>query len=356
MQYFDKSIHIINGHGIGDVIMMLPLIRSLLKHSPHTVSFTLKSKTEAEVLELFFPDHELSFIFLEEIYKSFRPLALIKYALQLRRLKLDVVLTAFATNPMQASIVSFLSGAQVRIGWKNILDWLNTNTLSPIPGQHKVHKHLRLISDKLITTKFISRNSFVPDRNHSETILNILIQNGFDPKINTLIALTPGSGELEAHKRWPASNYKALTEMFINFPQVRFIILGSFRELSISEKILTNNKNAQNILNFVGSYSITDTAYLLYHCHVTVGNCNGLAHLASAVGIPVLGLYGPTNYHLTGPFSQDFKALSLHLNCSPCYRKDFMQGCGDPICLSELPVRLVYEALLHTIEHLPTPL
>ena len=75
---------------------------------------------------------------------------------------------------------------------------------------------------------------------------------------------------------------------------------------------------------------------------VVVANCNAISHMAAVVGTPVVGLYGPTNPLITGPFSEDLTVVSLNKPCAPCYRRGYLTGCGDPVCMTEIPVEMVY--------------
>jgi lipopolysaccharide heptosyltransferase II len=339
----NRNIHVINPHGIGDVIMMVPLVVAILRNNPRQLSFTLKSKLEAEVLQLFFAEQSFNFIFMQSIYENKIVSALISYIKCLQKLHLDLIFTAYGTNPQQASIVSFLSGASVRIGWENVFGFLNTASLDMERGLHKVNKHLNLLGNEPKQFARFPYEIFKSDKDKIEGIIDGLFNVGVDHRKDCLIAIAPGSGDLESHKRWPIDKYKELIDRFDSHNEIKFVLVGSKSELLLGNMITKVNNS--KIINKIGELSITDTAHLLSLCKLAVCNCNGLSHLASGVGTKVIGLYGPTNPYLTGPYSDKFESISMHYNCSPCYKKGFIEGCGEAHCMTDIPVSSVYKQI-----------
>jgi heptosyltransferase II len=344
-----KNVHIINPHGIGDVVMMVPLVAKVLHYNPSQLSFTLKSPLEAEVLQLFFSSASFNYVFMQSIYKNKAVVALFFYVRSLRKLHLDLILTAFGTNPKQASIVSFFSGASVRIGWKNKFDFLNTSSLYSMRGLHKVNKHLNLLDNKSRVPSLFPHEYFQGDQSMIGNIREKLFELGVNFKNDYLIAIAPGSGDIESHKRWPIEKYRELIDKFATVSRIKFVLVGSNSEQFLGREIASGNNNTI-VINQIGKLTITETAHLLSFCKLAVCNCNGLSHLAAGVGINVLGLYGPTNPYLTGPYSDKFQSISLSYNCSPCYQKGFIRGCGEPLCMIDIPVSLVYKKIMNILQ------
>lgn len=334
----NERIHILNPHGLGDIVMMIPLVATLVEKDPISFSITVKGKLEGDILKLFFPDYKFKFIYLSELKKKYKPLiAAIVYVGILRRLKVSTIYTAYAVHPSFASIISFMSGAKNRIGWESILKCLNTVTKSPISNGHKVLQHLSLVDDGVDGRCIEPQSLFKPDNSVSDQVISYLKKRNVDPDKNWII-LAPGSGVVEAHKRWPAEKFSALIKKMTN---VKFVLVGSEIESELGKTIEANIGNSRNCINLIGHLSIQETAHLLHMTDIAICNCNGISHLASAVGAKVIGLYGPTNPDITGPLSPNLIKLSLDLECSPCYGRGTICGCGDPICMTDLPLELV---------------
>ena len=102
--------------------------------------------------------------------------------------------------------------------------------------------------------------------------------------------------------------------------------------------------------------SIRITAGIVERCQLFVGNDSGPMHMAAALGVPTLGIFGPGSPRRTAPLARHGKVLTLTKGypCSPC-RQDFFRECppspaGKPFCLEEILLEDVERAadqLLH---------
>jgi len=96
--------------------------------------------------------------------------------------------------------------------------------------------------------------------------------------------------------------------------------------------------------------SLQEMAALLEHCHLLICNDSGPMHIAAALRVPVVSIFGPGTPSRTGPFSDEelFRVVSRHFPCSPC-RQKFYEEClpapsGKPICLEEVTSSEVLDA------------
>ena len=94
--------------------------------------------------------------------------------------------------------------------------------------------------------------------------------------------------------------------------------------------------------------SLTDMAQLLARADGVVGVDSGLAHLAAAVGVPAVTLYGPTRTELTGALGPRQRNLAADFECAPCMRRvcDYAgQSAVQPACFEQLNPGRVWQAL-----------
>jgi heptosyltransferase-2 len=160
-----------------------------------------------------------------------------------------------------------------------------------------------------------------------------------------LLFIAPGSGKLEAHKRWPAKFFGQLAELaIINNLFDGVVVIGEEKEKELLDEVIENISQKSSCISFP-STSITKTLSLFFHASCLVTNCNGLSHIASLVNIPIIGIYGPTNPLFTGPQSDRFYFIRQRLQCSPCYRNNFKQGCKYPICMTNIMPEYVFSSL-----------
>lgn len=113
---------------------------------------------------------------------------------------------------------------------------------------------------------------------------------------NWPIGLICGS-ENNPEKRWPVANWRALIEAF---PAERFVLFGTLNDQPITSAIAAGF-NATLIENLAGKTSLPAYAERLLTCRLLVTNDTGGMHLANALGVPLIALFGPTNPIRTRP-------------------------------------------------------
>lgn len=155
------------------------------------------------------------------------------------------------------------------------------------------------------------------------------------------VVLAPGckTGEM-ATKRWP--HFTELAEAFDDV-----VVVGTPDDLRRRDGRPV--EFSHRVRSFVGSLTLRQTAELMASAGVVVANDSGLAHVAGAVGVPTLIIFGPTPDLSLGAFPPNVTPLRQGLACEPCWFKMRFQACGRRIsCLDGLGVDAVVEAVLRT--------
>jgi ADP-heptose:LPS heptosyltransferase/lauroyl/myristoyl acyltransferase len=116
------------------------------------------------------------------------------------------------------------------------------------------------------------------------------------PAAGAPIGLIPGS-ENTPSKRWPASGWRQLVQAL---PGERFVLFGTKADEAVAAEICSGQEPGR-ILNLAGRTSLTDLAGEMGKCSRLVTNDSGGMHLANALGLPLVALFGPTNPVRTGP-------------------------------------------------------
>ena len=82
-----------------------------------------------------------------------------------------------------------------------------------------------------------------------------------------------------------------------------------------------------------------------------MGNDNGVLHIASASDSKILGLFGSTDYKITGPMGNYVEIIDNRIECAPCYAKDGnIEGCEDNICMKSISPERVYNKIMEILE------
>jgi ADP-heptose:LPS heptosyltransferase len=120
-------------------------------------------------------------------------------------------------------------------------------------------------------------------------------------------------------KRWGAEHYLALARSLANAHGCHVVLLGDDNDAALTGAIAA--ELGERCTDVAGRTTLMETAAWIRRCDGFVGNDSGLMHLSEAVGVPVLGLFGPTvdafGYYPTLPES---KTVERALPCRPCSR------------------------------------
>lgn len=154
----------------------------------------------------------------------------------------------------------------------------------------------------------------------------------------TSVVLAPGSKPMEmTTKRWPF-----FAELAAAFDDVA--VVGTKDDLLLSDG--TSLQFPSHVRSFVGRLSLKETASVLARAAVVVANDCGLGHLAGALGVPTILLFGPTPDRTLGRLPANVKILRTGLQCEPCWFSHRFHACSRRIdCLQQLSVESVGRAV-----------
>jgi ADP-heptose:LPS heptosyltransferase len=155
-----------------------------------------------------------------------------------------------------------------------------------------------------------------------------------------LIALHIGSGSKK--KVWPPERFAHLTEKLVQKEGARIIVpIGPADEEPVRAYCTLVSSEA---ITPLPNLPLTTLAAVLKRCSLYVGNDSGITHLAAAVGIPVIALFGPTDPKVWGPRGERVSIIYRESECSPCSREE-MKQCVHRKCLEDITVEEVYDRI-----------
>jgi heptosyltransferase-2 len=160
---------------------------------------------------------------------------------------------------------------------------------------------------------------------------------------DALVVLCPGA-EYGPSKRWPAAHFAALTQSILNAkPTASVVLLGSPSDRAIGDAILSSAASQGRIFNWCGATSLDEAIAIISLCSKVVSNDSGLMHIAAALHIPQVAVFGSSDPNHTPPNSTKATVISLHLPCSPCHQRECPLGHLN--CLNQISPERVFAAL-----------
>ncbi len=155
-----------------------------------------------------------------------------------------------------------------------------------------------------------------------------------------LIALAPAAAYGPA-KEWPADRYAALVDELREKGGAECVLVGTPSERGRCAEVAAASRAPALIA--AGETDVGDLLALLSHCDAFVGNDSGAMHVAGALGIPTVGIFGSTRPQRTGPLGPSTRVLYEQIACSPCLERTCRFGHYD--CLRRVSVGQVVAML-----------
>lgn len=158
-------------------------------------------------------------------------------------------------------------------------------------------------------------------------------------QMGALLALCPGAEYGEA-KRWPAAYYAELASAHIQ-QGGQVWLFGSDKDAAVCDEIAAIAGISCH--NLAGRTSLAQALDLMSLADLVVSNDSGLMHVAAALELPLVAIYGSSDPGFTPPLNKQHRILSLGLDCSPCFKRECPLGHLD--CLRKITVEQVSAAL-----------
>ena len=345
-----RNILLIQLGDIGDVVLSLPCIRALRENFRQADVIVAVREKAKELIEdcswatgvIAIDKNRRSFI-QEIIYQK-------KFFLKLRKYDFDLVIDL--RTGTRGAILAMLSGAPQRIGfysqdgkfWRNRLF---THIYSPQtePGQHVADRYLDLLIAHNIKTDNCRPEIDVPLEKQQNA--DVLFTKENIPFDRPVVAVQPFS--LWRYKEWGIDKYIQLIKRLISEFKVSVIITGSPDERERADEIIKQCR--RNTYNLAGETSLGTLAAVLKVCSLFIGVDSAGIHIAAAVGIPTVSIFGASSSADWAPRGKQHLVVHKVLSCVPCDLKG-CQGSGISRCLEELTVDEVMTVISSQMEKL----
>ena len=325
---------------IGDAIMALPALRAVRKRFPEAEIAIVGRPYVADI----YRDQEIC-----DQLIPYDPRGLHaglsgreRLAAELRAQKFDMAL--LLQNAFDAAWLAWRARIPERIGYaRDARSFLLTKAI-PLPRHGEIPAHekfyyLELLRragwlDSVQDETFISlRVSEEKRRSADEFLCESGVRQGA-----LRIAIGAGASYGSA-KCWPPPRFAEVANQLQSEADADVILFGTAAEASVSTAISAEMRRPP--IDLTGKTAIADLPALLSQCHLFIGNDSGAMHVAAAVGLPVIAVFGPTDPEGTAPVTPRCSIVQQKPYCSPC----FLRSCPtDHRCMTAITANMVEAA------------
>jgi len=333
---------VIKSSSLGDIIHALPAVSALRKHWPHARITWMVKQHMAAILD---DNPDLDEVWPVDFSLRFWPVLL----RTLRAGSYDLVVDF--QGLFRSGLLSWMSGASKRVGFIRAregapifyTDQVDLPDMAGVSWRlgplHAVDRNLALV--RHLGADPTQWSWHFPHAAEDQARIGSFLQAAGVTEQDCLVAIAPWSRA--PLKCWPPDRFLELIRHLICEKRVRPVLIGGSQERRFASPF--REFESEGLLDCVGKVSLRQLPVLLRHVKAFVGNDSAPLHLAAGLGIPVVGLYGPTHPRATGPYPLDrHVVLQTPLRCTPCGE----QTCREPIyqeCLQSIREQEVYEKL-----------
>jgi ADP-heptose:LPS heptosyltransferase len=275
---------------------------------------------------------------------------LVAFVLELRAAGYELVIDAHSNA--RSSFLAFCSGARRRIGFahgyaKEGAGWLYTDRVVPAqPRQLKVQRALDLLRPLGIDPRGARAVLGIPESMRAWARAQVRELGG-----RPVVAIHPGVSDAGSIKQWDPTRFARTAIRLARERGARCLVTWGPGERELALGVVAASEGCAALGPETGS--ILDLAALYEACDLVIGVDTGPLHLAAALGIPVVGLYGPKDPAIYAPWDARTGAAASVVRrpvyCSPCNRRT----CSNVICMPAIQVGDVVAAARESLGEEP---
>ncbi len=325
-----KKILIIKPSSLGDVVHSLPFLNAINETFPYARIHWVIAKG----LEGLFENHPMVnklWIINKDRWKDVKKLKeTISEIRQLfRSFKSESYDLAIDLQGLfRSGILAYASKAPFRVGFKEAREGsvlFYTHKIEVEREIHAVDRYLKIAS--AIGCEFTDVKFPMPFAKGSEKVKRL------KEEIKDYAVIVPGARWKT--KRWSHLNFGRLASML----DIKTLIVGSSGDAGLAESIEVNSKG--KALSLAGKTDINELISIIRGARFVITNDSGPMHIAAALNIPVVAIFGPTNPVRTGPYGKNHVVIKSDIKCAPCYKK----SCDDVKCMESISVEMVFNKI-----------
>jgi heptosyltransferase II len=298
---------------IGDAVMTLPACASVRAAYPKAHLAILAKPPVSEIYRMFSDADEI--IPYESHFDT--PAGVFQLAWRLRLKNFDAAI--LLQNAIEAAIIAFASGIPVRAGFntdgRGLLLTHPVRRTDEILRVHQIDYYLKMV--KTLGCADVDRAMHL--ETHISPVAAKDVREQYLPGYGGgIIGIAPGAAYGPA-KRWLGERFAAAGDQLARDLDSRVVLFGGKDDRDTAENV--RNRAQTDMLNLAGVTTLVETIHLISQCRLILSNDSGLMHVAAALNVPTVAVFGSTNPETTSPAGERTILVRKDTVCSPCLKK-----------------------------------
>jgi len=330
-----NNILVIKLRYIGDVLLATPTLRAIKAARPDVRITMMVNRGTEDVLSGNPDVDEIMVLDKGSLGAQSRLIA------GLRGRQFDTVIDL--TDGDRSAFLTWISGASVRIGFNDEHRWRGryyTEVVPPVPTvRHRIDRDLDALKPLSIQAGSKDPQLWLmpEEKNRADQLLHQLgIQQS-----QSFVILQPGARYW--FKAWPPERFAELADRLTSQHGCQVLVGGSEQDLDVAQQI--QQRATCHAIIMAGRTTIKQFAAIAKKSSLFVGSDSGAMHMASAVGTPVVALFGPSSPREWGPRGGPVEVLYKEIDCRSCFHPTCTRG--EENCMKLISVEEVMAAAGH---------
>ncbi len=302
---------------VGDAVMSIPALRAIRERYPRDEIAVLARPWVAEIYQR--EDFVDRVILYENSGRHAGAAGRLRLAAELRAQRFDCAI--LFQNAFDAALLAWLAGIPKRIGYsRDGRGFLLTDPIAP-PIAGAIPRH-----ERYYYLELLRRAGLIKDLPECREIRlcgdaaagrQLFSSLGFGPE--RILGVSPGAAFGSA-KRWLPERFAAVAARLSAEWGAGVALFGTASEFELCQKVA--EQIGPEARNLAGRTSLTEFIDLAAACMAFVTNDSGAMHIAAAVGVPTIAVFGATDPEATGPASSLARVVRTPVDCSPCLLRE----------------------------------
>lgn len=346
MEHLYKKILVINLMHIGDLLLVTPVLRTLRSNYPHA-HIALLADAKIDTLVKYNRNIDQLIAIDKKGYHD-KLWNYIKLIGEIRRQNFDLVINLHRNE--RASFLAGLSGAGKIVGYSTfgphmLFDKVIENRKRI---KHQVEAHFDVLKETLGITAIDDRGIEMWLDQEAETNAGQLWAEAFGAEASPLKVVGLNSGASWPTKRWPKEYFADLADRLLDAGYGIAYFGGPMDEELVRETVaLMRNAAHPKLAVFTGRVNLLVLAALFKKCAALVTNDSGPMHVAVAMDVPLVSIFGASPVTGFSPYNDKSVVIKTTAACHPCYE----HHCDTLHCMTGISVDTVLQATLRLIKN-----